>query len=264
MSDPASQRPTRVLVDLDALTHNLAVIRAHVRVPVMGIVRPMPTATAWCRWRGIWRHNSRKAGQDRPYGTTRCHFSVKANKKNLNARCADEEAIEVSACALKKLLLAIIIYCASLATVTNAYAQTFNYIGQQSKISGTEKSLGLVSIVFSFNAGIIVSADEVHKVAECDKSVEWVSGCFVSDFISFGLPKDKPQTGERWKVGKFSLRNDGAVPFVLNGRKIDACLISAISQELGIFRTIYYVKDHGIVAFVAHASTGDEAYLSAP
>jgi len=39
MSEPASQRPTRVVVDLDALTHNLAAIRAHVRVPVMGIVK---------------------------------------------------------------------------------------------------------------------------------------------------------------------------------------------------------------------------------
>jgi alanine racemase len=38
MSEPASQRPTRVVVDLDALTHNLAAIREHVRVPVMGIV----------------------------------------------------------------------------------------------------------------------------------------------------------------------------------------------------------------------------------
>ena len=39
MTEPASQRPTRVLVDLDALSHNLAAIRAHVRVPVMGIVK---------------------------------------------------------------------------------------------------------------------------------------------------------------------------------------------------------------------------------
>ena len=35
----ASQRPTRILVDLDALSHNLAAIRARVRVPVMGIVK---------------------------------------------------------------------------------------------------------------------------------------------------------------------------------------------------------------------------------
>jgi alanine racemase len=34
-----TQRPTRILVDLDALSHNLAAIRAHVRVPVMGIVK---------------------------------------------------------------------------------------------------------------------------------------------------------------------------------------------------------------------------------
>jgi hypothetical protein len=54
------------------------------------------------------------------------------------------------------------------------------------------------------------------------------------------------------------------VPFVLNGRKVDACLISEISQELGLFRTIYYVRGYGIVAFVAHASSGDEAYLAAP
>ena len=36
---PMSQRPTRILVDLDALTHNLAAIRDRVRVPVMGIVK---------------------------------------------------------------------------------------------------------------------------------------------------------------------------------------------------------------------------------
>lgn len=35
----ATQRPTRILVDLDALSHNLAAIRAHVGVPVMGIVK---------------------------------------------------------------------------------------------------------------------------------------------------------------------------------------------------------------------------------
>ena len=35
----ASQRPTRIRVDLGALSHNLAAIRAHVRVPVMAIVK---------------------------------------------------------------------------------------------------------------------------------------------------------------------------------------------------------------------------------
>jgi alanine racemase len=39
MSEPASQRPTRVVVDLDALSHNLAAIRGRVGVPVMGIVK---------------------------------------------------------------------------------------------------------------------------------------------------------------------------------------------------------------------------------
>jgi alanine racemase len=39
MSEPASQRPTRVIVDLDALSHNLDAIRERVRVPVMGIVK---------------------------------------------------------------------------------------------------------------------------------------------------------------------------------------------------------------------------------
>lgn len=39
MSDPVIQRPTRIVVDLDALTHNLRNIRAHVGVPVMGIVK---------------------------------------------------------------------------------------------------------------------------------------------------------------------------------------------------------------------------------
>ena len=39
MSEPASQRPTRVVVDLGALTHNLGAIRERVRVPVMGIVK---------------------------------------------------------------------------------------------------------------------------------------------------------------------------------------------------------------------------------
>ncbi len=39
MSDLLSQRPTRINVDLDAITHNLRAIRAHVRVPVMAIVK---------------------------------------------------------------------------------------------------------------------------------------------------------------------------------------------------------------------------------
>jgi alanine racemase len=39
MTAASIQRPTRVLVDLDALAHNLAAIRAHVRVPVMAIVK---------------------------------------------------------------------------------------------------------------------------------------------------------------------------------------------------------------------------------
>jgi alanine racemase len=39
MSETASQRPTRVVVDLDALSHNLAAIRGRVGVPVMGIVK---------------------------------------------------------------------------------------------------------------------------------------------------------------------------------------------------------------------------------
>lgn len=39
MSNALSQRPTRIRVDLDALTHNLGAIRAHVAVPVMGIVK---------------------------------------------------------------------------------------------------------------------------------------------------------------------------------------------------------------------------------
>jgi len=39
MSDPVSQRPTRIRVDLDALSRNLEAIRAHVGVPVMGIVK---------------------------------------------------------------------------------------------------------------------------------------------------------------------------------------------------------------------------------
>jgi alanine racemase len=39
MNDLASQRPTRIVVDLDALAHNLRSIRAHAGVPVMGIVK---------------------------------------------------------------------------------------------------------------------------------------------------------------------------------------------------------------------------------
>jgi len=39
MSDLASQRPTRIRVDLDALAHNLAGIRRHTGCPVMGIVK---------------------------------------------------------------------------------------------------------------------------------------------------------------------------------------------------------------------------------
>jgi alanine racemase len=39
MNDLASQRPTRIVVDLDALALNLRSIRAHVGVPVMGIVK---------------------------------------------------------------------------------------------------------------------------------------------------------------------------------------------------------------------------------
>ncbi len=35
----ASERPTRIRVDLDALTHNLGVLRTHAGVPVMGIVK---------------------------------------------------------------------------------------------------------------------------------------------------------------------------------------------------------------------------------
>ena len=34
-----TQRPTRILVDLDAITHNLGAIRKRVGVPVMGIVK---------------------------------------------------------------------------------------------------------------------------------------------------------------------------------------------------------------------------------
>lgn len=39
MSDSLEQRPTRIDVDLDALARNLAAIRSHVGVPVMGIVK---------------------------------------------------------------------------------------------------------------------------------------------------------------------------------------------------------------------------------
>ena len=39
MSEIASQRPSRIVVDLDAIGHNLRAIRARVGVPVMGIVK---------------------------------------------------------------------------------------------------------------------------------------------------------------------------------------------------------------------------------
>ena len=39
MSEIASQRPSRIVVDLDAIGHNLQAIRARVGVPVMGIVK---------------------------------------------------------------------------------------------------------------------------------------------------------------------------------------------------------------------------------
>ena len=39
MSEIASQRPSRIVVDLDAIGHNLRAIRAHVGAPVMGIVK---------------------------------------------------------------------------------------------------------------------------------------------------------------------------------------------------------------------------------
>ena len=39
MSEPANQRPTRILVDLAALSANLAAIRRHVGLPVMAIVK---------------------------------------------------------------------------------------------------------------------------------------------------------------------------------------------------------------------------------
>ncbi|MDI1253293.1 alanine racemase [Thermomonas sp.] len=39
MSDLLSQRPTRIKVDLDAITHNLRAIRTHAGVPVMAIVK---------------------------------------------------------------------------------------------------------------------------------------------------------------------------------------------------------------------------------
>ena len=39
MSDPISQRPTRIRVDLDAISHNLRAIRERVAVPVMAIIK---------------------------------------------------------------------------------------------------------------------------------------------------------------------------------------------------------------------------------
>lgn len=39
MSDPLCQRPTRIVVDLDAVGSNLTAIQQHVRVPVMAIVK---------------------------------------------------------------------------------------------------------------------------------------------------------------------------------------------------------------------------------
>jgi len=39
MSEPASQRPTRIFVDLDAMSANLGAIRARVGVPVMAVVK---------------------------------------------------------------------------------------------------------------------------------------------------------------------------------------------------------------------------------
>ena len=39
MSEPVVQRPTRIVVDLGAISHNLRAIRDHVGVPVMGIVK---------------------------------------------------------------------------------------------------------------------------------------------------------------------------------------------------------------------------------
>lgn len=39
MSDPVTQRPSRIVVDLSAVGDNLRAIRAHVGVPVMGIVK---------------------------------------------------------------------------------------------------------------------------------------------------------------------------------------------------------------------------------
>ena len=38
-ADEVGQRPTRIVVDLDALTHNLRTLRAHAGVPVMAIVK---------------------------------------------------------------------------------------------------------------------------------------------------------------------------------------------------------------------------------
>ena len=39
MSEIASQRPSRIVVDLDAIGHNLQAIRTRVGVPVMAIVK---------------------------------------------------------------------------------------------------------------------------------------------------------------------------------------------------------------------------------
>ena len=39
MTEPFDQRPSRIRVDLGAIAHNLRAIRAHVGVPVMGIVK---------------------------------------------------------------------------------------------------------------------------------------------------------------------------------------------------------------------------------
>src|SRR5688572_33156142 len=39
MPPAVSERPTRITVDLDHLSHNLRNIRAHVGVPVMGIIK---------------------------------------------------------------------------------------------------------------------------------------------------------------------------------------------------------------------------------
>ena len=39
VSDPISQRPTRIRIDLDAISHNLRTIRERVEVPVMAIIK---------------------------------------------------------------------------------------------------------------------------------------------------------------------------------------------------------------------------------